>query len=56
MDDIRSCSKCKIEKLLINFRKKKLTKDGVNSICEGCMKDFYLDNSIKFFRNRKIII
>ena len=53
MDDVKKCSKCKIEKLLINFHKNKLTKDGQNSICKNCMKGYYLRNSIKLIQKQK---
>ena len=55
MDDVKNCSKCKIEKFMINIHKNILTIDGVNSICKGCMKNYYLNNSITLIQNQKVL-
>ena len=36
MDDFKQCSKCKILKLKIDFRKQKSTKDGLKCECKFC--------------------
>ena len=53
MDDVKKCSKCKSEKLLMKFHKNKLTKDGQNSICKNCMKEYYLNNAIKLIQKQE---
>ena len=53
MDDVKKCSKCKIEKFLINFQKNNITKDGQNSISTGCIKEYYLNNSIRIIQKQK---
>ena len=44
---VKKCSKCGIISLKSNFPKKSRYKDGLNSICKGCMN--YLKNIYKFF-------
>ena len=39
---IKKCSKCGIISLKSNFHKNINKKDGVNSMCKVCMKDYYL--------------
>ena len=41
---VRKCSKSGIISLKSNFHKNSRSKDGSNSICKGCMKDYYLKN------------
>ena len=53
MDDKKRCSKCKIEKVLINFHTRKITKHGLNSIYESCMDEYYLNISIKLNQKQK---
>lgn len=35
----KTCSKCKIEKLISDFYRHKFTKDGLHSWCKDCIKD-----------------
>ena len=37
------CTKCKIEKLLINFNKKRRNKDGYEYTCRGCVNKYFKD-------------
>jgi len=41
---MKTCSKCKVEKELINFYISKNTKDGHGYKCKNCIKQYYLDN------------
>jgi hypothetical protein len=45
------CSKCKIEKELVEYHKHKSSKDGIRDVCKECRKEetnlYYQKNSIK---------
>ena len=47
---IKKCSRCGIISLKSNFHKSKKSKVELNSICKGCTKDYYLNNSIKLIQ------
>ena len=42
------CTKCKVSKLFVEFAKDKSTKDGINSQCKKCRKEYRLNNQEKF--------
>ena len=46
-EDLKRCSNCKIEQLVINFHKNKLPKDGVRSECTNCRKKSYDESQEK---------
>ena len=50
---VKKCSKCGIISLKSNFRKKSRSVDGLNSVCKGCMKDYYLKNNNKIILRTK---
>lgn len=66
---MKKCSKCKLEKDFIEFRKDKSQKDGHTNRCKSCFKEYenqtsnkinqrkknyYLDNKSKISQQRKI--
>ena len=53
-DLIKKCCRCGIISLKSNFHKNKKSKDELNSICKGCMKDYYFNNSIKLIQKQKV--
>jgi len=53
---MKSCSKCKIEKELSNFYKDKYSKDSHRSNCIDCCKMWKIDNKQKEIDYRKINI
>src|SRR3990167_6335299 len=44
MSTLKTCSTCKIEKTLENFGKRPKTRDGFNSRCKACCKEYRLKN------------
>lgn len=54
---MKICTKCKIEKDLSEFRKKKTCKDGLNNVCKTCCreygKDHYKSNKDKYIKKSK---
>ena len=46
-EDLKSCSKCKIETLMITFHKGNKQKDGLYKQCKVCRKQIYTQNSVK---------
>ena len=52
-DLVKKCSRCGIISLKSNFHKNKKSKDELSSVCKGCMKDYYLNNSIKLIQKQK---
>jgi len=55
MENIKTkiCSKCKIEKDISEFSKNKNKKDGVNSWCKYCCKQYRKDNVEKILKYKK---
>jgi hypothetical protein len=41
---MKTCTKCNIEKELTNFGKSKKGKNGVDSLCKCCRKQYYIEN------------
>ena len=37
---MKKCSRCKVEKELTEFHKKKTTKDGLSNSCKSCVKEY----------------
>ena len=52
-DLIKKSCRCGIISLKCNFHKNNNSKDELNSICQGCMKDYNLNNSIKLVQKQK---
>ena len=50
---MKTCSKCKIEKELSDFYKKKSSKDGFRSECKSCTKKYDEENSERIKEYRK---
>ena len=46
-EDIKRCSKCEIIQVIEKFNKDKNRKDGLNSICRLCRKEYYNENLVK---------
>ena len=46
MNDIKRCSKCKMDCLITNFHKKNIS-DGFHPQCISCSKKFYDENREK---------
>jgi hypothetical protein len=46
MVDMKICNKCKIEKELTQFNKRKSNKDGLNNFCKKC----YNENNVKYVK------
>jgi hypothetical protein len=44
---MKVCTKCKVEKEVINFSKHKLRKNGINNWCKMCDKEYRLKNKDK---------
>lgn len=40
IQEVKVCSKCKIEKPLSEFSKSISTKDGLQSICKRCVNEY----------------
>ena len=55
--DMKTCSKCKIEKSLTSFSKRKAAKDGLMGYCKECSskayKKFVEENPLKIKHHRK---
>jgi hypothetical protein len=45
---MKRCIKCKVEKEFIEFHKNKKAKDGVNSCCKSCKKEYYKANKERY--------
>ena len=58
-EDLKRCSNCKIQKLVINFNKDSMQKDRLYNQCKVCRKQHYTENQVKlkkcFFRKSKSI-
>jgi hypothetical protein len=39
-DESKRCCKCKEEKILVDFHKSKFTKDGINTRCIKCVRNY----------------
>ena len=52
-DLVKNCSKCENISLKIIFHKNKTKRDGVNSECASCCKEYYMDNSVKLKEKQK---
>lgn len=50
---MKKCSNCKIEKSKRHFLKRKKSKDGLDSRCKQCQKDYYYLNKHKINKQRK---
>ena len=50
---MKTCSKCKKEKTLEEFYRRKTSKDGRKSECKECAKQYYENNREKFRENGK---
>ena len=44
MDDMKTCSKCKMDCLKTNFHKDKTRKDGLQPYCKSCRTQYYNEN------------
>lgn len=44
---MKTCNKCKQNKPLTEYTRKKASKDGYNYICKQCRKQYHLDNKDK---------
>ena len=53
-DLVKECSKCGVILLKRYFHKKSRSEDGLNSICKGCMKEYYLDKYYKIIQKTKV--
>jgi hypothetical protein len=49
------CTKCKVEKEIIEFSADKNTKSGVRSHCKTCIKEVYIRNQEKILARQKEI-
>ena len=49
---MKKCSKCEIEKEVVDFYKKKTAKDGLRSECKECNK-LYQEDKFKYGKNIK---
>ena len=52
-EDLKRCSKCKVEKLMINFQKDNKQKHGFYHQCKVCRKPNYIENLVKI---KKILL
>ena len=43
-NDMKTCTKCKVEKDLSEFNKSKKGKNGLASTCKSCSRQYYIDN------------
>lgn len=50
---MKKCCKCKIEKEFFNFYKNKSKKDGFNTTCISCSKEYKINNKEKISINKK---
>ena len=55
-EDIKRCSKCKMECLKLNFYKDITKNDGFRSSCKRCRNQYYYDNQNRILDNHKIYI
>ena len=61
---MKVCSKCKVEKSLVEFVVNKKSKDNLSSVCKLCNKEYRLNNKIKtsiynnkyYFKNKEKIV
>jgi hypothetical protein len=57
MDILKTCSKCKVEKPISEFRKQSATKDGLRYDCKSCQdarqKSHYQQNKERYVSNAK---
>ena len=52
-EDLKKCSKFKTISSKCNFHKNKNRKDGLQSLCKFCVKDYYLKNIDKIILKTK---
>jgi hypothetical protein len=50
---MKTCIKCKVEKELSEFAKKKDTKDGLRYNCKSCYREYYQANKEKISKQKK---
>ena len=55
-EDIKRCSKCKMDCLKLNFYKGITKNDGYRPSCKRCTNQYYYDNQNQILDNRKIYI
>ena len=55
-ENIKRCSKCKMECLKLNFYKDITKNDGYRPSCKRCTNQYYYDNQNRILNNHKIYI
>ncbi len=50
---MKKCSRCGVEKELIEFHKQKASKDGLKAWCKSCAKQYDLNHKIKIAAQQK---
>ena len=50
MNQYKTCSKCRQTLPVSDYRKNKAAKDGLQSACKPCQKQFYIDNKSKILK------
>lgn len=50
---MKKCTRCNIEKEIIEFGKDKLNKDGLKCICKDCIKKYNKEYAVKYNLNNK---
>jgi len=53
MSDKKKCSKCKVVKSFDEFHKDKLRKDGRQSVCKGCRKQYQKNYQPQYYEDNK---
>lgn len=53
LDNMKKCSRCQLEKELIDFGKKITNKDGHTDTCKSCRKEYYIKNKDERLRYEK---
>ena len=52
-EDLKKCSKCKMNCLKSNFHERSRSKNGLRSICKNCVKEYYFKNYDKIIQKTK---